>query len=612
VTRIAQRPWLKWLLRALFAFVACEATLALGALVIEERGVGGGSSQVAAGCILCVGDSHTQGIGATPGHSYPEQLQELLRAAGDPRTVVNLGVAGFDSRKVVDSLEDALAKATPSCVLYLAGNNDLEFSPSLLGLGRAEPARAADDALSWLRTWRMARAAWRMATGDLGHHEIGGAEARRLPPPASVHASKWDEEYARAKASGTVAIAEWLDQFWYAQDPPRMRMAWNDLRAAPDFEQLRGYFRQPLAAYEWELDAFENGRWGEPPGPIADPDENHSFIVVARALAAWSASGDDAALRAEFERPEEVEWARWASPWAAIHLELHRGFAQLLARDWNAAAQTLAAGLARTRSISPRFAWPCFEGGAALAHLFAGADGAAGASSSSPSPSPKYVRDPDEWHVAFWSADQPDGREWMSVAEIAEGARAGLASDASKAARRRAHERFAAPRSRPLRWLFDHPDATFERIRDELPLEPPRTSWWGVRRFLFRNVDADEFRRLAAVQHERLAELARRGPFDVVVLGYLVENYPMFNTALRELAATRGWPLADVGSRLSRAEIEADDHQRYFSGDRAHPNDAGYGLMARAAFEALQRLKSSGAAADSPPRRIGGGNGAPR
>jgi len=601
VTRIGRRPWLKWPLRALLALAASEATLALGALVIEERGAGDGKA-IPAGCILCVGDSHTQGIGASPGHSYPAQLQELLRAAGDPREVVNLGVAGFDSRQALDALEDALAQAKPSCVLYLAGNNDRNRSLSLLATdrtgGTAAPAAegsrsvgaALDGALSWLRTWRMARTAWRVATGDVGHHEIGGAAERRLPPPQNVEASKWNEEYARAKAAGTIALAEWVEQFWVIEDPTWMRVGWNDLRAAPDFDRLVGVLRQPTAAYEWELDALEGKPWSAPPCPIENPDENHAFLVVARALSAWS-EGGLAAMRAVLDQPEEVAWALKANPWAALYFDLYRGFSRIVAREWDEAAPMLAAGLARTKSISPRVGRPCFEGGAALAQLFADDASASGSPSA-----PSCIRDPDGWHVAYWSADLPNGREWMAVAEIAEGARAGLGSPAHEAGRRRAHERFQEPRTLPLRWLYDHPDATFEQIRAEMPLEPPRIGWWGIRRFLFRNVDADEYRRIATARHERLAGLARRDGFDAVALCYVIEDFPMFNALQRELAATRGWPLADVHSRFTRAELEADDRKRYFSADRAHPNDAGYALMAREAFDALQRLRSGGAA----------------
>jgi len=56
---------------------------------------------------------------------------------------------------------------------------------------------------------------------------------------------------------------------------------------------------------------------------------------------------------------------------------------------------------------------------------------------------------------------------------------------------------------------------------------------------------------------------------------------------LRRLAAEREWPLVDLERRWTRPVLAADDKSRYFIPDRAHPNEAGYGLVARAVFEVM-------------------------
>src|SRR5204863_5478399 len=47
--------------------------------------------------ILCVGDSHTYGVGVEPDESYPAQLEQVLQARGVPARVVNGGAPGQNS-----------------------------------------------------------------------------------------------------------------------------------------------------------------------------------------------------------------------------------------------------------------------------------------------------------------------------------------------------------------------------------------------------------------------------------------------------------------------------------------------------------------------------------
>ncbi len=585
-----RHPATKWSLRLLFALAACELTLALGSELVEHvQSSRHSSSDMDDGSIVCVGDSNTFGIGADEGHSYPAQLKELLHAAGDERRVVNVGVAGFTTRMALDALDRLLAESTPSCVLFLAGNNDRTQTPELLDLPRADPTAhrldSINDLLSHLRTWRIGRTLWRTLRGDLQRAEFGGAALRDVPNPCAVPSVEWESAYRSSRSSGISSISSWLEFFWNVEEPKLMREAATDLIESPRFDEIQRILRQSIATYAWELEGIESGHWGPAPRPIERALESDAFLHVSTFLAEWSGARDPDVI-ARFEQQPLHEH----DPWGNAYLRLHQGFAAMLRRDWEAAATRLAEATMQSESISPRVGWPYALGGTALARSLAlgttrSADGAVAAN-------PLLTSDPGKWEMVYWSRDLPIGREWMAVAEIVDGARQGLDSPAHAAGRRRAHERFEAPCTAPLRWLFERPRATFEEIAANLALEPCRCGWWGIRRFFFRNAKDDEFARLAAVQHERLATLAREHGFEVVVLTYFAEDEPVFNETLRALATDRGWPLADVHADHSRSELEADDRKRYFSADLGHPNADGYALIAKKAFEVLQAEKA--------------------
>jgi lysophospholipase L1-like esterase len=77
--------------------------------------------------VACVGDSITQGAGASPGKSYPDQLQALL---GDKWVVKNYGVGGRTLLRKGDAPwwnETAYQNAhqlTPDAVVIMLGTND--------------------------------------------------------------------------------------------------------------------------------------------------------------------------------------------------------------------------------------------------------------------------------------------------------------------------------------------------------------------------------------------------------------------------------------------------------------------------------------------------------
>ena len=90
-------------------------------------------SQAADFLIVCVGDSHTQGIGAPQGQDYPSQLSALLNTSDPGRIyrVVNLGRSGYNSSEAVNRMLTYLAGGNPKpdLVIFCGGaNNDHNLS----------------------------------------------------------------------------------------------------------------------------------------------------------------------------------------------------------------------------------------------------------------------------------------------------------------------------------------------------------------------------------------------------------------------------------------------------------------------------------------------------
>ena len=82
--------------------------------------------------ILCIGDSHTEGVDAAQGYSYPEQLAGLLNENTQKNfyVVANAGVSGANSSEVLIRLKRWLSESatTPDLVIVCIGrNNDHNF-----------------------------------------------------------------------------------------------------------------------------------------------------------------------------------------------------------------------------------------------------------------------------------------------------------------------------------------------------------------------------------------------------------------------------------------------------------------------------------------------------
>jgi lysophospholipase L1-like esterase len=136
--------------------------------------------------VLCVGDSFTRGIGASPGMSYPEQLQRLCDSVAPGKAeVISIGEAGQNSSQILDRLQKTLAKSSPDVVVMLFGManswNYHGFSP-------------AQSMLYRFRTYRLIK---RIAANLRYNTEITEVELQRRKRAEAVY-----EEAALRLATG--------------------------------------------------------------------------------------------------------------------------------------------------------------------------------------------------------------------------------------------------------------------------------------------------------------------------------------------------------------------------------------------------------------------------
>ena len=124
---------------------------------IDERSVPGETR------ILCIGDSHTYGVGVEPEKSYPAQLEAVLRARGVRARVLNAGVPGRNSTQLREVLPTKLAQYHPQVVLVWVGANN-QWIP--LDAATAAPTTRLRDHFRLVRFLRLLLTKHEGVSGD--------------------------------------------------------------------------------------------------------------------------------------------------------------------------------------------------------------------------------------------------------------------------------------------------------------------------------------------------------------------------------------------------------------------------------------------------------------
>jgi lysophospholipase L1-like esterase len=112
----------------LIGLTLLEGCLRLAALVLPQRlqraEVGSTSWSPDDLVILCVGDSHTYGVGVAPEEAYPAQVERVLRRRGFHARVINAGVPGRNTEQLLEVLDSVIGRYDPRLVLVWAGANN--------------------------------------------------------------------------------------------------------------------------------------------------------------------------------------------------------------------------------------------------------------------------------------------------------------------------------------------------------------------------------------------------------------------------------------------------------------------------------------------------------
>lgn len=157
--------WWFYLLALLLAWAGLEGVLQLGGLaarfVYRPQ-----LAHPGAPTILCLGDSHTFGVGVPADRTYPAQLEQLLADRGLTVNVVNLGAPGTNTSQIRCHLPEWIQRFRPSAIVVLAGVNDGWNSSEVLrvewedGMLKSRPGQLWRarllNILSHLKSYRLA------------------------------------------------------------------------------------------------------------------------------------------------------------------------------------------------------------------------------------------------------------------------------------------------------------------------------------------------------------------------------------------------------------------------------------------------------------------------
>jgi lysophospholipase L1-like esterase len=181
VKRIAGRVLLLGL-GVFLSAVLLEGALQLGALVVRQVTAGEPPAWATRDLrVLCLGDSNTYGLHMERKDAYPQQLATLWRSEGyqPALEVLNLGVPGTNSSRILSELPRILSSLEPNVVILMVGANDYWTLPVPFGEAQVNPVRRW---LSYSRVYqgfRMARRALDPPTVDVILDETGDYVERR-------------------------------------------------------------------------------------------------------------------------------------------------------------------------------------------------------------------------------------------------------------------------------------------------------------------------------------------------------------------------------------------------------------------------------------------------
>ena len=102
----------------------------IGYMHLESVEKGFGKKEPGKYRILCLGDSLTYGVDVARGRTYPKQLENLLKNKFKDKdiSVINKGMAGYNSAQVLNELESNLEEVNPDMVTVLIGaQNDVNL-----------------------------------------------------------------------------------------------------------------------------------------------------------------------------------------------------------------------------------------------------------------------------------------------------------------------------------------------------------------------------------------------------------------------------------------------------------------------------------------------------
>ena len=115
--------------------------------------------------ILCLGDSFTEGVGATPEGSYPRQLEKILQKnLSKEISVVNGGRLANTSSLLLKNLQEDINRYSPSVIIVMIGmNNNWNLEDSsyfLLNSSSMSFPKRLERLLSSFRIYKLLKIGW--------------------------------------------------------------------------------------------------------------------------------------------------------------------------------------------------------------------------------------------------------------------------------------------------------------------------------------------------------------------------------------------------------------------------------------------------------------------